>query len=196
MFSTFHTHAQFTSSVAYAPTCQVTSWILTRSIHFDPIYIVGKFWVLFSKQWHYKVNLSFIKMSQQYNVTSYHCLIIGGLPWIRYANWQECRYRRKLIYTTIMSMICINATVYRVLTPLLRTGAWRPWNLTIIRIIAAFSLELGKNNKTEQPWCNGHALGLPSKGPGFDPRSRCYDFRDRVSPASKSRYDWNNIKVT
>ena len=32
-------------------------------------------------------------------------------------------------------------------------------------------------------------LPCRARGPGFDPRPRCYDFRDWVSLASKSRYD-------
>ena len=34
-----------------------------------------------------------------------------------------------------------------------------------------------------------------SKGPGFEPRCRHYDFRDLVSPAFKSQYNWNIVKM-
>ena len=35
-----------------------------------------------------------------------------------------------------------------------------------------------------------------TSGPGFNPLSRHYDIRDSLSPESKSRYYWNNVKVT
>ena len=39
-------------------------------------------------------------------------------------------------------------------------------------------------------------LACWARGPGFDSRSHPYDFRDWLSPASKSRYSWNIAKVT
>ena len=39
-------------------------------------------------------------------------------------------------------------------------------------------------------------LACGSRGPGFDCQSRNYDFRDWLSPASKSRYGRNTAKAT
>ena len=39
-------------------------------------------------------------------------------------------------------------------------------------------------------------LACGARGPGFDSRSRCYDFRDWLSPASNTRYDWKIAKTT
>ena len=38
-------------------------------------------------------------------------------------------------------------------------------------------------------------LACGARGPGFDSRSRCYDFRNWLSPASKSRYGWKISKL-
>ena len=43
----------------------------------------------------------------------------------------------------------------------------------------------------------GYALLMAfARGMGFDFRSRRHDFRDWLSPASKSRYGWNTAKAT
>ena len=39
-------------------------------------------------------------------------------------------------------------------------------------------------------------LACGARGPGFESRSRRYDFRDWLSPASKSQYGWNIAKAT
>ena len=39
-------------------------------------------------------------------------------------------------------------------------------------------------------------LACGAKGMGFDSRSRRYNFRDLLSPASKSRYGWEIAKAT
>ena len=39
-------------------------------------------------------------------------------------------------------------------------------------------------------------LACGARGPGFDSRSRSYDFRDWLSPASKWRYGWKIAKAT
>ena len=39
-------------------------------------------------------------------------------------------------------------------------------------------------------------LACEARVPGFDSQARRYDFRDWLSPASKSRYGWNTAKAT
>ena len=39
-------------------------------------------------------------------------------------------------------------------------------------------------------------LACGARGPGFNSRSRRYDFRDWLSPASKSQYGWKVAKAT
>ena len=46
----------------------------------------------------------------------------------------------------------------------------------------------------EQRWWSGKALGFGARGPGFDSRSHCYNFRDWLSPTSKSWYGWTIAK--
>ena len=63
---------------------------------------------------------------------------------------------------------------------------------------SCFSFEicmpLPLKNIWEQRWCNGYLLACGARGLRFYSRSRRYDFRDWLSPASKSR--WNTAKVT
>ena len=59
------------------------------------------------------------------------------------------------------------------------------------RISSFFPLVNGNNGGVV-----GKLLAWGARGPGFDSRSRRYDFRNFLSPASKTRYGSNIAKAT
>ena len=80
-------------------------------------------------------------------------------------------------------------TLQRTIAFTLREGLRREGIVPLVRLVSLVMLGVQVQIFGNSGGLVVKLLACGARGPGFDSRSRRYDFRDWLSPASNSRYD-------